>query len=452
MQDHMSALKQFPLNRKLNSFRWHKNPVLERGAPGEWDDNLIRDPMLFFDNTAPTAEKFKVYYCGNSSKREIFDIGLAFGPSPESLKKYGGNPVVRMTEEWEQGICNHTPYVIQMPGTRTFEMIYTAYTKNPSDYLCSLARVTSVDGKNWGDKKQVFKQVRVGARVYHPQKPILYYNAEESRYYLVFSGSLGFDYRHGLKNEGFTGLAVSDDGCKYVFEKVILPLDLAGSIYDSHGLVSLFGWHFLLVVHDSAWAYDGGGNEGYSERWLVSRDMRNWYGSPESVFDTYPDDGVLYSHLTPLLTEANMAYFLYDYGEPNRFGLVKLPLAGKPYTLILDKPMLKAGQSTEISNCYPAISLDGKDRLSLTVEAEYHKASSAPIVVHVYTSYDGKRWDTEEMKDETGTPVFGNLPMTSGKLVRATRDLTTNARYIKATVENTDRNKPVSNIKVIATI
>ena len=64
---HMMALAQFPLSRSLNSFRYHGNPIFERGAPGEWDDGLIRDPMVFFDNGAPLDERFKLYYCGTKA-------------------------------------------------------------------------------------------------------------------------------------------------------------------------------------------------------------------------------------------------------------------------------------------------------------------------------------------------------------------------------------------------
>lgn len=446
----MDALRDFPLNRSIDSFRWHGNPVLERGEPGEWDDDLIRDPMVFYDNTAPREERFRLYYCGRNCRERHFNIGLAYGAGLERLRKYPGNPIIRMTEEWELGSLNHTPYVIQIPGTARFEMIYTAYAKRPAEGLCSLVSVSSIDGKSWDGKKQVLRQITVGGRTYHPQKPILHYNVEESRYYLIFSGSLMRDSHS--KNEGFVGLAVSDDGEQYTFDKIVIPQDAAGSIYDSHGLVTLAGWHFLLVTHDSACAHDGDGNDGYPERWFCSRDMREWYGSPKRIFDTYPDDGALYSHVSPLLTEAGFAYFVYDYGEPNRFGLVKLPLNGKPSTIILEAPRLGSGEGTQIADCYPAICLDDKNRFGLTVEVEYHPNSASPVTIHVHTSYDGSNWDTEELTGESGIPAFGALPVTPGKLIRITRTVAVNARYVKVTAKNNDERHPVKRLKVTATL
>ena len=459
--EHIQALEQFPLNRSLNSFRWHGNPILEKGAPGEWDESLIRDPMVFYDYDAPEDEKFKIYYSGQGSDGKM-QIGLAYGSSLENLKKYSGNPIVKMTEDWENipanhNPNNHNPYVIRLPGAaKSYEMVYTAYTSEISGqnnyFVSSIVRVASTDGKNWRNKKQVFEKFKLGQNSYSPQKPILHYNVEENRHYLVFAASSMRENKQ--KNEGFTGLATSVDGENYSFEKVIIPQDIAGSIYDPHGLVSVFGWYFLLVTHDSGQAYDFNGNSNWPERWMVSKDMKNWYGSPKSVWDTYPDEGYLYSHLSPLVTESGWAYFVYDYydyGEPNRFCLAKIPYIGKSYNVIVDKPILKHKESTKLSDCYPAIRLELKETFALTCECTYHKKASYPAKIHLYTSYNGKNWDTEEQKNNSGKPIFGTIPFSAGKTVRHTKDISTGARFIKITVENEDPNQAISNVKIIAT-
>ena len=130
---HIHALDHFPLHRPVNNFRYHKNPILKKGNPGEWDDAAIRDPMILYDNTAPPEEKFRLYYCGASTKSEgQMQIGLAYGPALEHLTKYPGNPVVTMTETWENAKIdpavpggehaplNHTPYVFQIPGSHQY--------------------------------------------------------------------------------------------------------------------------------------------------------------------------------------------------------------------------------------------------------------------------------------------------------------------------------------------
>ena len=445
----MRALEQFPLNRSLNCFRWHGNPILEKGAPGQWDDALIRDPMVFYDHAAPAQERLKLYYSGENANREMH-IGLAYGNSLEHLTRYPDNPIVRMTEDWENLRSNHNPYVIRLPGTDSYEMLYTARACDRSGrYTFSTGRVTSSDGKNWANKKEAFTGFKLGRRTYFPQKPILHYNVEESRYYLIFAASL-MD-RKNQKNEGFTGLATSLNGEEYAFERIIVPQDIAGSIYDPHGLVTILGWYFLLITHDSGYAYDPQGNSNWPERWMVSRDLRNWYGSPKSVWDTYPDEGFLYSHLSPLVTESGWAYFVYDHGQPNRFCLAKVPLVGKPYNVVVDCPVIKPGESTELRECYPALCLQPGEMLTLTVECKHGAQASRPAKVHVYTSYDGENWDTEEQKDASGRPIFGDLALRPGNVLRQTTGLSLGARFIKMTVENPDPSQPVRDVKVVAT-
>lgn len=449
VSEHIHALEQFPLYRSLNSFRWHGNPIMESGKTGEWDDGLIRDPMIFCDTAAAPEERFKLYYSGQSASDGQMHIGLACGSSLEKLTRYPGNPVVKMSEDWESEPGNHNPYVIRVPGTKSFEMVYTAYTSKSGGYS-STARVKSSDGKTWTDKKRVFEKFSRGKHDYYPQKPILHYNTEEGRYYLIFSGSLVTDLN--AKNEGFIGLATSSDGERYSFEKVVIPQAIAGSIYDTHGLVPMFGWYFLLVTHDSAHAYDGDGKDGYPMRWLVSKDFRNWYGSPKSVWDTYPEDGIIFSHVNPLVTEAGTAYIVYDYGTPNRFGLAKIPLIGKPYNIIVEKPMLKPAESTSLADCYPAVCLEqGKRELTVTAECTYHEDASAPLLIHIFTSYDGEKWDTEGQKDGNGKPVFCDMPLSRGNTARTTRDIRTGARFLKMTAENSDPNRVISNIKITVT-
>lgn len=461
---YMLALDQFPLNRSLNNFRFHKNPILEKGNPGEWDDALIRDPMIFYDNTAPTEEKFKLYYCGASADSDgRMQIGLACGSSLKNLTKYPGNPIVTMTEPWENAKrdpaapegdappLNHTPYVFQIPGSHEYEMLYTARRRDKSGrYYFSTGRVTSSDGKKWENKKQVFRRFDLGGRTYSPTKPIPIYRAEEGRYYLVFSASLLDEAC--AKNEGFVGLATSSDGEEYAFERVIIPQDQAHSIFDSHGLVTMLGWYFILITHDGDHAFDAEGNEGYPERWMVSRDLRTWYGSPKSIWDTYPDDGALYSHVSPLLTEAGTAYMVYDYGEPNVFGLAGMPLIGRPYNIILEREGLGPGETTEIADSYPAISLESGQALTLTAECTYDRSASSPAAIHLFTSYDGRHWDSEEQKDAAGAPVFGAMPLSPGETARRTRGISLGARFVKVTVENTDSDHPLRDVKVVATL
>jgi len=449
VSDCMRVLEQFPLNRSLNPFRWHGNPILERGAPGEWDDKYIRDPMLLYDFLAPAEERFKLYYSGGNTKGGMH-VGLAYGSSLEHLTKCPANPIVCMTEDWESRQEHQNPYVIQHAGTGLYEMVYTARGPDRNGrQTFSTGRVTSSDGKAWADKKQVFTGFELGGRAYCPQKPILHYRIEENSYYLMFAASMA--ERKFSTNEGFTGLATSTNGEEYAFERIVIPQDLAGSIYDPHGFVPLFGWYFLLVTHDSSYPYNPDGSSNWPERWMVSRDLRHWYGGPRSVWDTYPDEDCLHSHLSPLVTESGWAYFVYDHGTPNRFCLAKVPLVGKPYNVIVDCPLIEPGRTTELADCYPALCLPPGETAALTVECRYHAEASHPAAVYIYTSYDGENWDTEEQRDASGMPIFGDVALRPGDVSRRTMDLSLGARFVKVTIENPDPDQSIRDVKVVAT-
>jgi hypothetical protein len=117
---------------------------------------------------------------------------------------------------------------------------------------------------------------------------------------------------------------------------------------------------------------------------------------------------------------------------------------------VLIKSSLPALKATTLDDCSRVPIAD--NNLSLTIEATYAPDATQGIAVHIYTSYDGTKWDTEEYKDTSGNPVFGIVPFTAGESIRVTRSIPVSARFIKVTVENQDVAQPVTNVKVIATI
>ena len=124
---------------------------------------------------------------------------------------------------------------------------------------------------------------------------------------------------------------------------------------------------------------------------------------------------------------------------------------GKFSTTMLSKDSLGAGEATSLGAC-GLISLRRATSLALTVECVYHNSATAGIAVHLYTSYNGANWDTVELKDSAGKPVFGDMPFTPGSTERKTVEIPHSAQFVKAVIENRDPSQTVSNIKVMATL
>ena len=54
--------------------------------------------------------------------------------------------------------------------------------------------------------------------------------------------------------------------------------------------------------------------------------------------------------------------------------------------------------------------------------------------------------------DGSGKPIFGDMPFSAGQTVQKTKDIPSNARFIKVTVENLDKAQTVNDVKVVATL
>jgi hypothetical protein len=107
--------------------------------------------------------------------------------------------------------------------------------------------------------------------------------------------------------------------------------------------------------------------------------------------------------------------------------------------------------STSLLDCL-TIPVNAGSKLALTVRGSYHTEATQGIKVHIYTSYDGLNYDSEELKDASGNPVFGNMPFAVGTTQQKTKDISTNARFVKVTIENLDETQAVSDVEVIATL
>jgi hypothetical protein len=118
---------------------------------------------------------------------------------------------------------------------------------------------------------------------------------------------------------------------------------------------------------------------------------------------------------------------------------------------VLAAESIAPAQSTSLVDC-GLISLQKATSLLLTIECSYDSLSTSGIEVHVYASYDGMSWDTVELEDSLGNPVFGDVPFASGETVRRTAEIPHNVPYLKVTIENLDQGYDATGVSATFTV
>lgn len=149
-----------------------------------------------------------------------------------------------------------------------------------------------------------------------------------------------------------------------------------------------------------------------------------------------------------LLVSDGMANRIYELAYP----LLPPVIGGQQFSSqIMTKDSLPATHSTTLEEC-GSLDFSNTRHSALTVACTYDSTATVGIKVHVFTSYDGINWDTAELLDSTGAPVFGDMPFTAGETVRKTMDVTSSATHWKVTVENLDTAVAVSEVSATVTV
>jgi hypothetical protein len=103
-------------------------------------------------NLVQRPGEIRMYYVHKppprNGRRQPWDIHLATGPDFSSLKPHDANPLLRVSQPWEQRALFY-PYVLR--EAETWVMFYAAYWKRPAGMPTSTAigMATSRDGFNW---------------------------------------------------------------------------------------------------------------------------------------------------------------------------------------------------------------------------------------------------------------------------------------------------------------
>ena len=112
------------------------NPVLTQGATGEWDQKAVGSPGIIYDGTT-----YKMWYNGRDSSN-VQSIGYATSVDGINWTKHANNPIIVLSQGWEGTSLIGDPSVI-FNGT-TYKMWYHA---NPDN--AAIGYATSTDGIAW---------------------------------------------------------------------------------------------------------------------------------------------------------------------------------------------------------------------------------------------------------------------------------------------------------------
>jgi hypothetical protein len=175
------------------------NPVLERGAPGEWDDRLLFGLGVVYDGS-----QFHMWYAGYGNQTEIYQGGYATSPDGTVWTKHPDNPVLAPGPNgaWDDyWVYPHT--VILEGGT------YRMWYGGDNGVVEQIGYAESTDGVTW--TKRPHPVLEVGKLPGAWDSEVVgnpYVISDGATYQMWYTGS------DGSENGGI-GYAVSSDGISW---------------------------------------------------------------------------------------------------------------------------------------------------------------------------------------------------------------------------------------------
>lgn len=200
----------------LDGISWNQyvnNPVLDK-TDNSWDNKGVETPTILIDYTAPSNERYKMWYAGQNTITDIYEIGYAYSPDGFNWTKSSQNPVVLLgsSSSWENGYLEG-PSVLLVDDTLRMWYASVDLTGDgqPTDFTGNIGYAWSLDGINWTK---------------HPNNPIFTsYNSpswdqssvadphviyNDNKYHMFYAGLNDWTY------ENFKmGYAVSNDGINW---------------------------------------------------------------------------------------------------------------------------------------------------------------------------------------------------------------------------------------------
>ena len=143
----------------LDGISWtrHPDPVLE-GTSGEWDSLSVETVSVLVDETAPSAERFKMWYIGTQDPTQIMyhSMGYAYSGDGINWTKHTSNPIITAESSFTGiDVGGFEGPSVVYDGT-TYHMWYTCIPwYGGSEYWdgwVNIAYASSVDGISWTKK------------------------------------------------------------------------------------------------------------------------------------------------------------------------------------------------------------------------------------------------------------------------------------------------------------
>jgi len=419
------------------------NPVLTMGGPDDWDGAMVEAGNVLKDH-----HTYYFYYHGypkNTEKWGVegYMIGVATAMHPLGpWSRYGDKPLLGVGPEgtWDSGLIA-CPAVLKERENE----YYLFYSGNFPCHI-GLARATNPLGP-WTkyEKNPILEDfgyvggvVKVGGKYYmYSEYPIDLNSPDQGPFCLATA-----DHPEGPweRYDGNPILAVDgwgtwDDG----------GYSEAGMLYHEGMFHTFYGGTKWTKFESIGYAYSSDGKtfQKHPQNPVVMRERCpgiSGFAEVHALFE--PPLFYLYSTQRYIVSlDEKESSFGREHLAANVLA-TSVPFRFDMPVMTMDS--LAAGAVTELDAC-PPIGLENINTFSLTAECSYDASAKAGLRLTVFPSYDGLHYDTEPMAS------FDNA-FDSGQCCRKTVAVDPMVKFAKVVLENLDGSKPLSDVKVVATL
>lgn len=365
--------------------KYGDQPILDLGPKGSWEDKHVASAFVLKEKPG----KFVMWYSG-AGQSTPWGIGIASAAKPEGpWQKYERNPIIPN--------FGYVGGVVKLNGK------YYLYTEHPigstaPDYgPISLATANSPEGP-WTiwDGNPVLSAGSPGAwdDGGYSESKVTYW---DGLFHIFYGGAK--EYQPRILTRESIGYATSPDG-----------------------------FHFTRY----------GGNP------VAAREAEPNIASYSEVHTLF-EPPFIYAFHTIRYIDSTKA------SVPGSTGIedlgVQILAPNSPFNLtmpVMAGGTLGAGATTDLRQS-PPVSMSLAAHISLTAECRYAASATGAMRVHVRSSTDGLRYDTNDFF------AFSN-DLLPGDVSRKTEAVAPGVRFIKVIVENTDKSVGLADYEVVATL
>ena len=225
---------------------WDKytgNPVLDVSYNGGWDSLGVETVSILIDSSAPSTERYKMWYAGQYFNAYRYDIGYAYSSDGINWVKHP-NPVLQVGAlgDWDNGFLEG-PSVIK--DGSTYKMWYCGYDAIPdgsgTDGKANIGYAISNDGITWvkyAGNPIIVTGINTWDSIYVQDPHVI---KEGNEYHMWYGGGDNDTYYSQQ-----VGYATSQDGINWI-KSPLNPILTRGNIGDWDEILA----SFPSVLNDS---------------------------------------------------------------------------------------------------------------------------------------------------------------------------------------------------------